>query len=100
MPGGGGGNGPCRCAAIGSASVAHATIKSALTPIFFRPLSAIPETAPLILCALLILIRSLLYLKIRCIEHEFRSPHLEYNGKFKEVCQRYAAESPSSTNFK
>jgi len=34
------------------------------------------ERIPLILSALLALIQSLLYLKIRCIEHGFCSPHL------------------------
>src|SRR5438445_1542036 len=36
VPGGGGGNGPRCWAAKGTASKAHATIKSAFTPIFMR----------------------------------------------------------------
>ena len=76
MPEGGGGNGPRRCAAMGNASEPHATIKSALTLMFLGSFTAIPEMNSLILSALLALIQSLLYLKIRCIEHEFRSPHL------------------------
>ena len=76
MPGGGGGSGPCRCAARGSVNAAQAYVKSALTPRFLRIFSVIPEGIPFILSALLALSQSLLYLKIRCIEHGFRSPHL------------------------
>src|SRR5713226_9619539 len=77
---GGGGSGPCCCGAIGGASAAHATIKSTLTPNFSRSLSTLLDMIPLILSSLLILIQSLLYLKIRCIEHEFRSPHMANKG--------------------
>lgn len=40
---------------------------------FLGSFTAMPEMNLLILFTL---IQSLLYLKIRCIEHEFRSPHL------------------------
>ena len=76
MPGGGGGNGPRCCAAMGNASAPHATIKNALTPMLLSTFTAIPKMTLLILSTLLTLMQSLLYLKIRCIEHEFRSPHL------------------------
>jgi len=77
---GGGGSGPCRCATKVGASTAHAKIKSVLNPIIMRCFSAIPEMTLLILSALLTLIHSLLYLKIRCIEKSFRGSHLTYNG--------------------
>src|SRR2546422_2322110 len=64
VPGGGGGNGPCRCAAVGSASKVHAITKSVMTPKFLRSFIAIVEMTARILSGLLTLFHSLLYLKI------------------------------------
>ncbi len=50
-------------------------MNSALTSIFIRSSFILQERISFILSALPIVIQSLLYCKIRCIGHVFRSPH-------------------------
>src|SRR5260370_29175954 len=64
VPRGGGGNGPCRCAAIGSARTVHAITKSVMTPKVLHSFTKILEMTVRILSGLLILSYSLLYSKI------------------------------------